>query len=217
MGGREIIAYADGVCLPPAGVNCAQPTSWTRSSCRAPRCIVTSGEINDAFENRGSLIHAHHPDLGETNLCEITPWENATHSRSASRSFSHNVPHRERLARATSQLGRKRRVQAANTALSSTTSRLGRNRPEQDPASGERQNSPSQLPGQRWGTSLLEKAFLSQAGTLCQTRPAFAPQICDLLPRRDLAQPRLVQSGDKSSVVLDGTRSKPWLSACPKH
>ena len=193
MGGREIIAYADGVCLPPAGVNCAQPTSWTRSSCRAPRCIVTSGEINDAFENRGSLIHAHHPDLGETNLCEITSWENATHSRSASRSFSHNVPHRERLARATSQLGRKRRVQAANTALSGTTSRLGRNRPEQDPVSGERQNSPSQLPGQTLGHFSTRKGFSLPSRDVAPNEAAFAPQIREFLLSRDLAQLRLAQ------------------------
>ena len=47
--------------------------------------------------------------------------------------------------------------------------------------------------GKRWGTSLLEKAFLSQAGTLCQTRPAFASQIREFLLSRDLAQLRLAQ------------------------
>lgn len=159
--------------------------------------------------------------------------------REAQAAHSHTMSHieRERLARTTSQLGRKRRVQAANTALSGTTSRLGRNRPEQDPASGERQNRPSRLPGQtpgrfsaREGNSLPNRDVApNRAGFASQTREflpsrdvapneaAFAPQICDLLPRRDLAQPRLVQSGDKSSVVLDGTRSKPWLSARPKH
>lgn len=173
MGGREIIAYADGACLPPASVNCAQPTSWTRSSCRAPRCIVTSGEINDAFENRGSLIHAHHPDLGETNLCEITPWENATHSRNASRSFSHNVPHRERLARATSQ--------------------LGRNRPEQDPASGERQNRPSRLPGQTPGRFSAREGNSLPSRDVAPNRAGFASQTREFLLSRDLAQLRLAQ------------------------
>ncbi len=120
----------------------------------------------------------------------------------------YNVPAREEPACATSRLGRKHRARAAKSALLGTTSRLGRDRPEQRPGLGETQDPPSRLPGQtpghlsaREGNSLPSQDVAPNwAGFASQTRKflpsrnvapnktAFASQICELLPRRDIAQ-----------------------------